>query len=218
MMVPATPPANDGPFVFDGATEAKRHAPATLRNRDAIADVLRGALPKCGLILEIASGTGEHICHFATAFPHLQWQPSDPEPAAIASIMAWCADAALSNIAPPVACDAAAPDWPIAACDAILCINMVHIAPWAATQGLMAGAGRLLPPGGLLYLYGPFVEADVETAPGNVEFDASLKSRNNAWGLRDTADVMAVAADAGLRFEARVAMPANNLSLLFRQT
>ncbi|AQA00581.1 SAM-dependent methyltransferase [Sphingopyxis sp. QXT-31] len=197
---------------------AKRHAPATLRNRDAITEVLAEWLPSSGTILEIASGSGEHAVHFAAAFPHLFWQPSDPDPAGVASIAAWRAEAGLPNVAPPLALDAAAPAWPTGRADAILCINMVHISPWAATVGLFAGAARLLAPGTALILYGPYVEPDVPTADSNQAFDASLRARDPAWGLRDTDAIKAAASAAGLAFAERRAMPANNLMLLFRRT
>jgi len=206
------------PWLADEApNEAdKRHAPATLRNRDAIADVLRGALPRRGTVLEVASGSGEHAVHFARAFPALDWQPSDPDPAALRSIAAYADDADLMNVAPPVMIDAGADDWPLDGADAVLCINMVHISPWAATLGLLRGAAKLLPPDGLLYLYGPYIQQGVETAASNLAFDQSLKSRNPLWGLRDVADVEAAAAERGFRLEAIVPMPANNLSLIFR--
>jgi hypothetical protein len=199
----------------EAGSEAKKVAPAAARNRDAILNVLQGVLPAQGNILEIASGSGEHIVHFAQHFPHLHWQPSDPEPAALASIAAWSAEAALPNIAPPMMLDVCAPDWPVARADAILCINMIHIAPWATTLGLMAGAGRLLNPGALFYLYGPFREHDVSLAPGNADFDASLKSRDPAWGLRWVHEVAEAANAHGLFVRERIAMPANNLSLIF---
>lgn len=202
----------------EGGSADKRHAPATLRNRDAIATMLADWLPERGTVLEVASGSGEHVVHFAAAFPGLLWQPSDPDPAALTSIAAWSTEAGLANIAPPLALDAAAPGWPLAVADAILCINMVHISPWEATRGLLAGAARLLPPGAPLILYGPYVEAEVPTAASNAAFDASLRARNPDWGLRDTADVKATAAAAGLTFAERRAMPANNLMLLFRRT
>ena len=200
----------------DGGSGEKRHAPATLRNRDAIAAVLADWLPAAGTVLEIASGSGEHAIHFAAAFPALTWQPSDPDPAALTSIAAWSRDAVAANVLPPLRLDAAAPDWPVARADAILCINMVHISPWEATLGLFAGAARLRPPGAPLILYGPYVEADVPTAESNRAFDASLRVRNPAWGLRDTAAVAAAAEQADLSLAARRAMPANNLMLLFR--
>ncbi len=202
----------------DGGSGDKRHAPATLRNRDAIAAALGEWLPATGTVLEVASGSGEHIVHFAATFPALHWQPSDPDPAGLVSIVAWCADAGLANIAPPLALDASADDWPIEQTDAILCINMVHISPWAATLGLLAGAARLLPSGAPLILYGPYIEPDAPTADSNLAFDSSLRARDPAWGLRRTDDVKAVAAAAGLTFAERRAMPANNLMLLFRRT
>jgi hypothetical protein len=211
----------DGPqpwFAGEAASEAdKRHAPATLRNRDAIVEVLRGVLPKRGTVLEIASGSGEHIVHFAQAFPALDWQPSDPDVAALRSIVAWTDESDLINVAPPVLLDASADDWPVSLADAILCINMIHISPWEATLGLLRGAARLLPVGGPLCLYGPYVQLGVETAPSNVAFDQSLRDRNPAWGLRNVADVEAAASEQGFRLETIVPMPANNLSLIFRR-
>lgn len=201
----------------DGGAGDKRHAPATLRNRDAIVAVLADWLPATGRVLEVASGSGEHVVHFAAAFPELDWQPSDPDPDALTSIAAWRAEAGLTNVAPPLLLDAAAPDWPVAQADVILCINMVHISAWAATLGLFAGAARLLPSGAPLILYGPYVEADVVTAESNLVFDANLRARNPAWGLRDLDAVKAAAAAVGLSFAERRAMPANNLMLLFRR-
>ncbi len=202
----------------EGGDEEKRHAPATLRNRDAIAAVLADWLPVTGSILEVASGSGEHVVHFAAAFPALEWQPSDPDPAGRTSIAAYRAEAGLANVAPPLALDAAASAWPVDRAGAILCINMVHISPWAATRGLFAGAARLLAPGAPLILYGPYIEPEAPTAESNLTFDASLRSRDPAWGLRDTDAVKAAAVDAGLAFIERRAMPANNLMLLFRRT
>jgi hypothetical protein len=204
------------PFEFEGQAETKRFAPATLRNREAIAAVLRPILPASGLVLEIASGTGEHAVHFARSFPALMWQPSDPDSAGLASITSWADEAKAPNFLPPLMLDAAS-DWPVAEADAILCINMVHISPWAATQGLMSGAGRILPPGALLYLYGPYLRAGVPTAPSNIEFDASLKSRNPDWGLRHVEDVVGLAVTQGFIMAGCIEMPANNLSLVFRK-
>lgn len=201
----------------DGDPSVRRHAPATARNRDAIAGVLADWLPQAGTVLEVASGSGEHAVHFAAAFPHLDWQPSDPDPAGLASIAAWRDDARLGNLAPPLALDASAPEWPATRADAILCINMVHISPWEATLGLFAGAARLLAPGAPLILYGAYVEPGVPTAESNLAFDANLRARNAAWGLRDTAAVKVAAGDAGFVFAERRAMPANNLMLLFRR-
>ena len=197
-------------------TDARRSAPHVARNAGPITEVLKEALPERGLMLEIASGTGEHILHFARAFPKLRWQPSDPEPAALGSIEAWRAEAGLPNLLPAVSLDACAAAWPAAAADAILCINMIHISPWAATAGLMRGAGRLLDPGAPLYLYGPYRRAGVETAPSNEAFDASLKSRDPEWGLRDLEDVVAEAEGQGFRLDKVVPMPANNLSVVLR--
>lgn len=194
-------------------SDARRHAPATQRNRDAILAVLRGALPTAGLVLEVASGSGEHVLHFAGALPGLTFQPSDPDPGALASIAAWTADRA--NILPPVQLDATG-DWPIAAADAILCINMIHVAPWDATIGLLAGAARILAPGAPLYLYGPYRRNGAHTAPSNEAFDRSLRDRDPAWGVRDLEAVIALAM-ADFTGPAITEMPANNLSLVFRR-
>ena len=199
-------------------TDHRRSAPAAARNAAPIAEVLRDALPGRGLVLEIASGSGEHALHFAREFPKLLFQPSDPEPAALRSIEAWRAEAGLFNLLPAVALDARAAEWPVAAADAILCINMVHISPWAATQGLMRGAGRLLAQSAPLYLYGAYRQAGVETAPSNEAFDESLRARDPAWGVRDLEAVVAEAEKNGLRLEEAVPMPANNLSVVFRRT
>ena len=192
----------------------KAHAPATARNRDAILALLRNVLPASGLVLEIASGTGEHVRYFAEMLPGLEWQPSDPESQALASIAAWTEGD--PNIRTPLPLDAAAADWPVARADAILCINMVHISPWAATDGLFAGASRLLNAGAPLFLYGPYRRAGVPTAPSNEAFDASLKARNREWGLRRLEDVADLAAGHRFRLDRVVEMPANNLSLVFR--
>lgn len=195
-----------------------RVSPSTARNRAPILEVLAPRLPALGLVLEIAAGAGEHAVHNAAALPHLQWRPTDPDAEALASIAAWRDHAALPNLLPPLRLDASDPDnWPVAQADAIVNINMIHISPWSATQGLMAGAARVLPPGGLLYLYGPYLEAGVETAPSNLAFDQSLKDRNSAWGLRRLEEVAALASECGLRLTERLAMPANNLSVIFRK-
>ncbi|NJS13501.1 MAG: DUF938 domain-containing protein [Sphingopyxis sp.] len=208
---------SSGPWVpGEAGAEAKRHAPATLRNRGAIAAVLAEELPVTGLVLEIASGSGEHVVHFAAHFPKLDWQPSDPDPAALTSTKAWRDEAALGNVRAPVMLDAAAKLWPVGQADALLCINMVHISPWAATLGLMAGAGRLLSAGAPLILYGPFIEDDVPTAPSNIDFDASLRARYADWGLRNVRDVSAAAAGRGLTMTRRAEMPANNIMLVYR--
>lgn len=197
-------------------TDARRHAPATERNREPIADILRTVLPERGTVLEIASGTGEHAIHFAGAFPQLDWQPSDPDPTANASIRAWAETASLPNLRPPLTLDASADRWPVERADAILCINMVHISPWEATVGLMTNAAKLLPAEAPLILYGPYLQQGVETAPSNLAFDESLKLRDSRWGLRRLEDVVALAESVGLRNEAVHAMPANNLIVVLR--
>jgi len=194
----------------------KRSAPHVARNAGPIAALLREMLPSSGLVLEVASGSGEHVVHFARELPGLAFQPSDPDPAALASTAAWREEAALDNLLPPIALDAAA-TWRIDEADAILCINMIHISPWSATQGLMRGAGRLLPEGGPLFLYGAYRRQGVPTAPSNEIFDRSLKARNPDWGVRAMEDVQAEAEANGLVLERLVEMPANNLALLFRK-
>jgi hypothetical protein len=196
----------------------KQHAPATLRNSAPIADVLARELPDSGTVLEIAAGTGEHAVFFAGAFPALHWQPTDPSAEALASIAAYREDYSGTNLAAPLLLDAAAPDsWPVTAADGIVCINMVHISPWEATLGLFRGAGRLLGTGsGPLILYGPYIEQGVETAPSNLEFDASLKARNPLWGLREAEALDALAGQHGMARSARYALPANNIMLVYR--
>lgn len=195
-----------------------RTSPSALRNRDPILSVLQARLPVSGLVLEIASGTGEHAVHIASAMPNLQWQPTDPDPEAFASIEAWRDHADLPNLLPPLQLDASEPDsWPVKSADAIVNINMIHISPWVVTRGLMQGASRLLPPGGQVFLYGPHLERDVVTAPSNLEFDQSLKSRNPAWGIRHLEDVSALAGEYGLKLVERIAMPANNLIVIFKK-
>jgi hypothetical protein len=195
---------------------ARLYAPATARNREPILTVLRRHLPERGLVLEVASGSGEHILHFAQALPGLDFQPSDPDPQARASIDAWRAATALPNIKPALALDAAAATWPISKVDAVLCINMIHIAPWAAAIGLMRGAGTLLRAEGMLYLYGPFRRDGAHTAPSNAAFDRSLRMQNPNWGVRDLEAVTALAVAHGFAEPIVEVMPANNLSLIFR--
>lgn len=193
-------------------------APSTARNRQPILDVLRPRLPPVARVLEVASGAGEHAMFVAEALPGVTWQPTDRDDEALVSIAAWRAASGLANIAAPLRLDAADPaSWPAGPFEAVVCINMIHISPWAATQGLMAGAARVLTPGGRLILYGPYLEAGVDTAAGNLSFNESLKSRDPAWGLRDLADVSALAAAHGLTFAERIAMPANNLMVLFEK-
>ena len=163
-------------------TSSARFSPAVARNRDPILAVLRRVLPAQGTVLEIASGSGEHAAYFAAALPHLFWQPADIDPDALASISAHRAAAEAPNLLHPIELDAAAPDWPVTRADAIVSINMIHIAPWAAAAGLMAGAARLLAAGGVLYLYGPFMEDGRHTAQSNASFDASLRARDPEMG------------------------------------
>ncbi len=196
-----------------------RSSPAALRNRDPILAVLRDLLPAPGKVLEIAAGSGEHALYFAAALPHLTWQPTDQDPAALASIAAWREAEGPPNLLAPLPLDVTDPaSWPPGPLDAIVCANMIHIAPWSAAEGLVALAGARLGSGGLLFLYGPYLEAEVETAPGNLAFDADLKARNPAWGIRDRQAVEDLAGGQGLLLERRVAMPANNLSLAFRKS
>jgi hypothetical protein len=196
----------------------QRHAPATMRNRDAIVALLEQILPPSGLVLEIASGTGEHAVYFGKAFPDLTFQPSDPDPACCQSITAWTKREAVPNVLPPLQLDAQAGQWDITKPAAILCINMVHISPWESSIGLFEKAGTLLDPGAPLYLYGPYLRDDVETAPGNMDFERSLKSRDLRWGLRDVADMDALATRTGFVRESLTEMPANNISLVYQKT
>ncbi|WP_082851413.1 DUF938 domain-containing protein [Erythrobacter sp. HI0063] len=196
----------------------KRHAPATARNAEPLANVLASELPEKGLVLEIASGTGEHAVFLARRFPQLRWQPSDRDEGALDSIRAWASEAALENIADPILLDTASIEWPIEHADALLCVNMVHISPWEATEGLFAGAAEVLGRGAPLILYGPFIEDGVETAASNLAFDRSLKDRDSRWGLRRLDDLDRLAAKHRFVRTERHAMPANNLVLVYRQT
>ena len=195
----------------------RRSAPAALRNREPIAEVLAEWLPARGTVLEIASGTGEHAVYFADGFPDLDWQPSDLHPDALASIAAWRDEAGLPNLRFPLVLDAAASEWPVERADAVLSINMVHISPWAAALGLLDGAARILGAGSPLILYGPWLTDNMPTAPSNLDFDTDLKARDPDWGLRRVEDFAAAAEDRGLGLEATRAMPANNLMLLLRR-
>lgn len=202
-----------------GETDPRRHAPAALRNRGPILDVLRRVLPADGCVLEIGSGSGEHSTFFAAEFPGLIWQPSDVDADNLASIAAHAAAATRTNLRPPLRIDAAAVPWPgvePASVDAVLCVNVIHIAPWPVCEGLVAGAAAALRPGGRLILYGPFMRGGRHTAPSNAAFDRTLKERDPRFGVRDLADVEAEAAGRGFRLDEVVAMPANNLTLIFR--
>ena len=198
--------------------DLRLYAPATARNREPIVAVLRRHLPARGLVLEVASGSGEHAVHFARAFgADLAVQPSDPDPGARASIDAWAAMQGLPNVLPAIDIDAKSQDWPIRCADAVLCINMLHIAPWTAAIGLVRGAARILPARGVLFLYGPFRRQGRHTAPSNAAFDRDLRARDPAWGVRDLEEVVALAAANGFALRAVEEMPANNLSLVFER-
>lgn len=215
--MPAVPANAETPPITGSC---KRHAPATLRNRGPILEVLKAVLPEAGDVLEVGAGTGEHAVYFAASLPAIRWQPTDPDPEALASITAYAADASLANLPPPLQLDARARPWPSMAdvmFDAVVAINVIHISPWETCCGLITGAVAALKPGGLLYLYGPYKRDGRHTAPSNAQFDQQLRQTNSAWGVRDLADVLALAADAGLTLDREVAMPANNLSVVLRK-
>jgi cyclopropane fatty-acyl-phospholipid synthase-like methyltransferase len=196
---------------------AKRYAPATLRNREPIREILREVLPEQGQVLEVGAGSGEHAVFFAAAFPTIIWQPTDIDPECLASIAAWTAEARLPNLRPPLRLDVRTAPWPGVAdqgFDAVISINMIHIAPWEACQGLMAGAARALRPDGVLLLYGPFMIDGRHTAPSNAAFDASLKAMDPRFGVRDVAAVLQEAALNGLALKTHIRMPANDLMLV----
>ncbi|MFA7431320.1 MAG: DUF938 domain-containing protein [Rhodospirillaceae bacterium] len=196
-----------------------RHAPATERNRAPILDVLRRVLPPRGLVLEIASGTGQHAVAFAQALPGVAWQPTDADPDSLTSIRAWADDAALPNLAQPLPLDALrAESWPVARADAVVCINMIHIAPWQACLGLMRGTGTVLAAGGVLVLYGPYRREGRHTAPSNAAFEDWLKAQDPRFGVRDLEAVTEEAARHGLTLSETVPMPANNFTVVFRKT
>jgi SAM-dependent methyltransferase len=194
-----------------------RTAAAAARNRDPILLVLRDLLPSPALVLEIASGTGEHAVWFSRALPAITWQPTVMDAEALESIAAWRDAADLPNLLPPLRLDASSETWPVAEANAVVAINMIHIAPWTATQGLIAGAARVLTPGGLLFLYGPFREGGTHTGAGNAAFDAGLRARNPSWGVRDLDEITLLAGQHGLGAPERIPMPANNLSVVFRR-
>jgi cyclopropane fatty-acyl-phospholipid synthase-like methyltransferase len=197
--------------------DRRRSAPAALRNREPIAKVLAEWLPKSGLVLEIASGTGEHVAFFAERFPDLEWQPTDIHPDALGSTQAWREAAGLPNLRTALALDASASDWPVEAADAVLSINMVHISSWASALGLLAGARRVLPTQGPLILYGPWLGDRLPAVQSNLDFDSDLKRRNPEWGLRKVEDFAAAGEEHGFSLVETRAMPANNLMLLLRR-
>ncbi len=207
----------------DSHPALRQHSPSAERNRAPILAVLREVLPATGRVLEIASGTGQHAVCFAGALPGLDWQPSDLDADARASIAAWVAHAGLANVRAPLALDVHQQDWGVHTqdkhdkLDAVVCINMIHISPWSATQALFAGASRRLAVGGVLYLYGPYKRGGAQTSPSNDAFDQQLRSRDPAWGVRDMEAVVALGASVGLVCDEPIAMPANNFSLVFRK-
>lgn len=197
--------------------DLRLHAPAALRNRDLILDIIQAHLPAAGLILEVASGSGEHCVRFGENLPAHLIQPSDPDPRARASIDAWIAASGRANIRAAIDLDASAPTWPVTEAAAVICINMIHISPWAATQGLISGAARILPPGGPLFLYGPYKRGGAHTSESNAQFDHDLRRRNFEWGIRDLEKVEELALANGLSDPLVFEMPANNLTLLFQK-
>jgi SAM-dependent methyltransferase len=205
----------------DRTGDGRHFSPSAARNSGPIREVLERVLPRSGTALEIGSGTGEHVVCFAKALPGLLWQPSDPDPASRASIAAWIAAEGIANVRAPVAIDVRKAAWGVedaAPFTAIISLNMIHIAPWQAALGLLAGAGRMLRPDGILYLYGPFMRSGAHTAPSNAAFDADLKRRDPGWGVRDIDDLVREAAPHGLELREVIEMPANNLSLVFVRT
>ena len=200
---------------------ARAYAPAAARNSGPIIEVLRRVLPENGKVLEVASGTGQHVVAFAAAFSQLHWQPSDPDPEARASIAGWIAHAHLDNVRPPLDLDVTDKSWEENVnghFDAVMAINLIHIAPWSACLGLLRGAAKLLAPRGILYLYGPYFRDDAPNAPSNVAFDRMLRSQDPSWGVRELGEVTRAANGAGFAMSAAVDMPANNLSVVFRRT
>jgi SAM-dependent methyltransferase len=191
--------------------------PHVARNREPILEVLRRVLPRDGLVLEIASGGGEHAAYFAQNLPDLLWQPTDADPRALESVAAHRAAAGVANLLAPLHLDVTSQQWPLERADVLVCCNMIHIAPWAATEGLIVGAGRTLARGGLLYLYGPYKIDGRHTAPSNQDFDARLRAQNPLWGVRDLTDVSSLAKRHGFEPDETVPMPANNLSVIFRR-
>ena len=197
--------------------DARETAPSAERNKQPILDVVARVLPANGTVLEIGSGTGQHVAHFAKALPNLVFQPSEMDRARHASIAAWIRHENLANVNPPIAFDVTRLPWPVAHADAVICINVIHISPWEATLALMRGAGELLASGSVLVTYGPYRRGGVHTAPSNEAFDASLRQRDPSWGVRDLESVAAAAAAHGLDLEETVPMPANNFMLVLRK-
>jgi hypothetical protein len=198
--------------------DARRYAPSSARNRDALLQVLKLILPQTGTILEIASGTGEHACYFAPAFGAAIWQPTDADESAIASINAHREADSPANLAPPLRLNVMESKWKVNAADAVLCVNMVHITPWVCCKNLLRGCAHVLSPGAPLVLYGPFKQDGAHTAPSNAKFDQTLRGQNAEWGIRDMAEIAEAGKARGLTIEDPIAMPSNNFCLIFRQT
>jgi hypothetical protein len=197
--------------------DLRLHAPAALRNRDLIAAILKERLPPSGLVLEIASGTGEHCVRFGELLPNHVFQPSDLSRQARTSIDAWIASSGLTNVRPALNIDASLPDWPVAEAAAVICINMIHISPWPATKGLFFKAAKILAAGGILYVYGPFMRDGAHTSEGNAAFDADLREQNSDWGIRSIEALGELAASNGLSAPDIIPMPSNNFSLIFKR-
>jgi len=197
--------------------DLRLQAPAAQRNRDLIADVLAKTIRPDGLILELASGSGEHCLRFAERFPGAVLQPSDPSPRARASIDAWAQSSGLTNIRPALDLDASLAAWPLESADAMICINMIHIAPWEATLGLFKGAATYLTHAGTLFTYGPYMRDGAHTSDGNRSFDADLRAENPRWGIRSIEALTEVAQDNGISAPEIVAMPSNNFCLIFKK-
>jgi SAM-dependent methyltransferase len=198
-------------------SDRRLYFPHVARNREPILEVLQRVLPRQGLVLEIASGGGEHAAYFAENLPGLRWQPTDANSEMFESIAAYRAAAGVANLLAPLHLDVTSQQWPLERADAMVCCNMIHIAPWAATEGLIAGAGRTLAGGGLLYLYGPYKIDGRHTAPSNQDFDTRLRAQDPQWGVRDLTDVASLAKRHGFELAETIAMPANNLSVIFRR-
>ena len=212
------PPREAGGITYHRGMDARETSPSAERNKQPILEVLTRMLPASGLVLEIGSGTGQHVAHFAKALPALRFQPSELDLDRHESIRAWTAADGLSNVLPPLAINLLAGPWPVSAADAVLCINVIHISPWEATLALMAGAGRVLATGSVLVTYGPYLRGGVHTSSSNEAFDLSLRARNPLWGVRDIGELERVASHAGLALEETIAMPANNFTLLWRKS
>ncbi len=214
-----TPGRGHVPFaaMTEGHDDARLDFPATGRNGAPIFDVLSRVAPEVGLLLEIGSGSGQHVVRFAEGLPKLRFQPTDPDPSHVASIEAWRVHEGVDNVLPALRLDATELPWPVERADAVYCANVIHISPWEVALALLEGASRVLPPEGLLFLYGPFMRDGAHTAPSNQRFDESLKARDPRWGVRDLVDVSDAARDVGLHRREVVEMPANNLSVIFRK-